>query len=118
MTDTALLVMDFQQGVVERLGDATVLDAARRAVDAAREADLLVIYVRVGFREGYPEVSPANRSFAAITAGSAALLGWAHPALVGPDAACLQPRFQKVIAPRISLDARPVVVRELGDLHL
>lgn len=72
MTDTALLVMDFQQGVVERLGDATVLDAARRAVTAAREAGLLVIYVRVGFREGYPEVSPANRTFAAITAGSAA----------------------------------------------
>lgn len=71
MTETALLVMDFQGGVVERLGDTAVLGAARRAVDAAREAGLLVIHVRVAFREGYPEVSAANRTFAAI-AGSGA----------------------------------------------
>jgi nicotinamidase-related amidase len=72
MTDTALLVMDFQEGVVERLGDPAVLTAAGRAVDAAREAGHLVVYVRVGFRAGYPEVSPANRTFSALTqAGSA-----------------------------------------------
>ncbi len=71
MTDTALLVMDFQQGVVERLGDPGVLDAARRAVDSAREAGVLVIYVRVAFRDGYPEVSPANRTFSAITSREA-----------------------------------------------
>jgi nicotinamidase-related amidase len=70
-SDTALLVMDFQQGVVERLGDPAVMDAARRAVAAAREAGVMVIYVRVGFRDGYPEVSASNRTFAAITAGSA-----------------------------------------------
>ncbi len=71
MTDTALLVMDFQEGVVERLGDPSVVDAARRAVDAAREAGLLVVYVRVAFRAGYPEISASNRTFAAITARSA-----------------------------------------------
>jgi nicotinamidase-related amidase len=69
--DAALLVMDFQQGVVERLGDAAVVSAARRAVDVAREAGLLVVYVRVAFRGGYPEVAASNRTFAAITARSA-----------------------------------------------
>ena len=33
MTGTALLVMDFQRGVVESLDDTSTLDAARRAVD-------------------------------------------------------------------------------------
>jgi nicotinamidase-related amidase len=70
-SDIALLVMDFQQGVVERLGDPAVMDAARRAVDAARQAGVLVVYVRVAFRDGYPEVAASNRTFAAITAGSA-----------------------------------------------
>lgn len=70
-TGTALLVMDFQRGVVESLGDTATLGAARRAIDAAREAGVLVIYVRVGFRAGYPEVSADNRTFAAITSGEA-----------------------------------------------
>jgi nicotinamidase-related amidase len=69
--DTALLVMDFQQGVVERLGEPAVVDAARRAVGAAREAGVMVVYVRVAFRDGYPEVAASNRTFSAITAGSA-----------------------------------------------
>jgi nicotinamidase-related amidase len=68
---TALLVMDFQQGVVERLGSTDVVDAARRAIDTARGNDIAVIYVRVGFRRDYPEVSPDNRTFAAITASGA-----------------------------------------------
>ena len=59
---TALLVMDMQSGIVERFGDA-VLEPAARAIAAARGAGLPVIYVRVAFRAGHPEVSPANRMF-------------------------------------------------------
>jgi nicotinamidase-related amidase len=62
---TALLVMDMQNGIVERFGDA-VLEPAARAIAAAREAGLPVIYVRVAFRPGHPEVSPRNRTFAAL----------------------------------------------------
>jgi nicotinamidase-related amidase len=67
----ALLVMDFQQGVVDRLAGPEVLPAAQQAVAAARLHGVLVIFVRVAFRPGYPEVSPANRSFSAIASGSA-----------------------------------------------
>ena len=62
---TALLVMDMQNGIVERFGDA-VLEPAARAIAAAREAGVPVIYVRVAFRAGHPEVNPRNRAFGAL----------------------------------------------------
>ena len=63
---TALLVMDVQDGIVERLGDPELLERTAAAVAAAREAGIRVIFVKVGFRDGYPEVSPRNRSFSAL----------------------------------------------------
>jgi nicotinamidase-related amidase len=67
---SALLVMDFQTCIVD--GPAVAADKegllARTAalIDAARKAAVRIIYVVVGFRAGYPEVSPRNRSFNAI----------------------------------------------------
>jgi nicotinamidase-related amidase len=63
---TALLVMDLQEGVVERFGDQSILDRLKVAVGAARTAGIPVIYVVVGFRPGYPEISPHNKTFAAL----------------------------------------------------
>ena len=66
----ALLVMDVQQGIVERYtGDGVpdLLERLAKGIGAARGAGVPVIYVRVAFREGYAEVSPRNRSFAALT---------------------------------------------------
>ena len=63
---TALLVMDVMNGIVRRYADAGALELVERlqkAVAHARSAGMLVIYVRIAFREGYPEVSPANRMF-------------------------------------------------------
>jgi nicotinamidase-related amidase len=66
---TALLVMDVQEGVVEMLEDpAPLLERAAAATRAARAAGgARVIYVKVGFRPGYPEVHSRNRSSAAIS---------------------------------------------------
>jgi nicotinamidase-related amidase len=66
---SALLVMDVQNSIVERFPDAGVLDRAAAAVAAARGAGVPVIYVRVAFRPGHPEVSPRNKSFAALRDG-------------------------------------------------
>ena len=64
---TALLVMDVQVGIVARFADDPgIVDRLRRAIDAARGAAVRVIYVVVGFRDDYAEVSPNNRSFSAI----------------------------------------------------
>jgi nicotinamidase-related amidase len=66
---TALLVMDVQDGVVQRLGSAEILERTAAAIAAARGAGVRVIYVQVGFRAGYPEISARNRTFAGL-AGS------------------------------------------------
>ena len=64
---TALLVMDMQQGVVARFAPAgEILPRTNAAITAARAASIPVIYVVVGFRPGYPEVSPRNKSFSVI----------------------------------------------------
>jgi nicotinamidase-related amidase len=62
-----LLIMDFQHGIVERIGDPSVVDAADRAAKAARAAGIPVMFVRVAFRPGYPEAAASNASFGAIS---------------------------------------------------
>ncbi len=68
----ALLVMDVQEGIVARYADDGdgLLDRLAAAVQAARSADVPVMFVRVAFRPGFPEVSPNNKSFSAITASA------------------------------------------------
>ena len=65
--NTALLVMDVQGSIVERLKNKDeYLAKITRAVAVAHAKQIPVIYVVVGFRPGYPEVSPNNKSFSAI----------------------------------------------------
>jgi len=61
-----LLVMDFQHGIVESIADPSVLDAAGRAVKAARVSGIPVMFVRVAFRPGYPEAAASNAAFGAM----------------------------------------------------
>jgi nicotinamidase-related amidase len=68
MSKTALLVMDLQNGIVSRFAEnPEILTPFQNAIEAARQNDIPVIFVRVGFSEGYPEVSPQNKAFSAIT---------------------------------------------------
>lgn len=68
---TALLVMDVQVGIVSRVAsDDGYLPRLREVIDSARAAGVPVVYVVVGFRAGYPEVSARNKSFAAIAAAT------------------------------------------------
>lgn len=68
MVTTALLVMDIQVGVVERVAESSesLLAAVGRATTAARGSGIAVIYVQVAFRPGAPEISGRNRIFSAI----------------------------------------------------
>jgi nicotinamidase-related amidase len=63
--DTALLVMDAQQEIIERLPAEvdTAIPLARigEAVQAAREAAIPVIWVVIEFRAGHPEIDRRNR---------------------------------------------------------
>jgi nicotinamidase-related amidase len=80
--DTALLVMDVQPEMVARVGEE-LLEPIQTAISAARRHGVAVIFVKVGFRPGYPEVSPSNRAFSAL-ASSGNFTGAdsrVHPAL-------------------------------------
>ena len=93
-----LLVMDFQHGIVERVSGSLVVEAADRAVKAARAAEIPVIFVRVAFRPGYPEVAESNASFGAIKAAGADFYTEDHPAT-------------QVHASLSPLESEPVVVK-------
>ncbi|HEU5051828.1 MAG TPA: isochorismatase family cysteine hydrolase [Hanamia sp.] len=65
---TALLIMDVQQGIVQNLpGKESFFSSLKKAIATARKNDIPVIYVVVGFRKDYPEVSSANKMFTNIT---------------------------------------------------
>jgi nicotinamidase-related amidase len=65
---TALLVMDVQGSIVENLNQnkENYLKKIQKAVDFAHQNEILVIYIVVRFREGYPELNLDNRMFANI----------------------------------------------------
>jgi nicotinamidase-related amidase len=65
----ALLVMDMQRWIVGRYTDPRpLLAGVAQATAAARSAGIPVIYVRVAFRPGGPEISRNNRGFTALKA--------------------------------------------------
>jgi nicotinamidase-related amidase len=64
---TALLIMDVQPEIVERFGESRLTERLAQAAAAARSAGVRVIYVKIGFRSGYPEISPRNASFSRVS---------------------------------------------------
>ena len=96
-----LLVMDFQHGIVESIADPSVLDAASRAVKAARASGIPVMFVRVAFRPGYPEAAASNAAFGALAERGDAMTQ-DHPAT--QVHAALEPRADEpvVVKRRVS----------------
>lgn len=85
--------MDLQNDIVERAafvegGAPGVLQHAAEAADAARAAGIPVVYVRVAFREGGPEIALSNTRFAPAksrTQGGESALGVQIAAAVAPQ---------------------------------
>ncbi len=68
---TALLVMDVQPGIIERINNQEeFLNNTKKTIKLAHDRNIQVIYVVVGFRDGFPEVSQDNKSFAGIKENS------------------------------------------------
>ena len=90
MTTTALLIMDVQQGIVDRFaGDDGYLDRLASVIADARGAGVPVVYVTIGFRPGHPEISSRNRTVSARAAAGRGTEGdpaaGIHPAVApGP----------------------------------
>ncbi|GGF27333.1 cysteine hydrolase family protein [Echinicola rosea] len=61
---TALLVMDMQSVILNFMPNhETTLHNVAKCLKKAREDKIQVIYVRLGFRDGFPEISEKNKSF-------------------------------------------------------
>lgn len=59
--------MDMQSSILGSLPDVTPLVSnIKQAIKTARENQIPVIYIVVGFRQGMPEVSKNNKAFSAI----------------------------------------------------
>lgn len=70
----ALLVMDYQPGIIGRLADPEpLLERVNEAIAAARAADLTVAYVRVAFADADAEAVPATNAAIAAAAASPAM---------------------------------------------
>ena len=117
---TALLVMDMQQGIVARFAPTSdILQRTNAAITAARAASIPVIYVVVGFRPGYPEVSPRNKSFSTVM--QQASLSTSMPAMeIHPDIA---PQSADIVVTKRRVSAfsgsdLEVVLRAQGISHL
>lgn len=72
--NTALLVMDMQTAILSMLPSSEeVINNVSKAIAKAREKNIPVIYVAVGFRQGCPEISPINKGFSAAKERFAAM---------------------------------------------
>ncbi|HWZ74093.1 MAG TPA: isochorismatase family cysteine hydrolase [Casimicrobiaceae bacterium] len=87
---SALLVMDFQTLIVDNYaaGAEALLDRTAKLIAVARTAGMRVIYVVVGFRTGYPEVSDRNATFNRLKASGVFAAG-AENAKIHPTVAPL-----------------------------
>jgi nicotinamidase-related amidase len=80
VSETALLVMDVQPSTIQRYG-SDVVGPVRSAIAGARAAAVPVVYVVVGFRPGFPEISPANKTFARLRHLTEPVVGTVDPSL-------------------------------------
>ncbi|MDP4129657.1 MAG: isochorismatase family cysteine hydrolase [Bacteroidota bacterium] len=118
---TALLVMDVQEATIKMLPDnAGFVQSVNRAIQTARSNNIAVIYVVVGFRKGYPEVSPNNKSFSVIQKDHSRSFDTEEAARVHASVAP-QPGDIIITKKRVSAftgSDLEVVLRSLGITHL
>ncbi|AXI76821.1 cysteine hydrolase family protein [Peterkaempfera bronchialis] len=69
MTNSALLVMDVQKAITDRIPDPDYTPRLARAVAAARSAGVPVVFVVIGFRPGRPETK-SSPLFSALPDGA------------------------------------------------
>ncbi|MCW3793240.1 cysteine hydrolase [Paenibacillus sp. LS1] len=107
MSKSALLIMDMQKSVVSQfVKDREDLLPFQKAIETARRHAIPVIYVRVAFRPGYPEISSRNKMFGGIPdrAGAGADAVAAMEAAVQIDES-LQPQPDEPIVTKVRVSA-------------
>jgi len=114
------LVMDVQGATVKMLEDAApLINSITKVIQTARKSKIPVIYVVIGFRKGYPEVSPNNKSLSVMKSGTMNL-DTDEAAIVHPS---IQPRPGDIIITKKRVSAfagsdLEVVLRSFGITRL
>ena len=77
MSKSALILLDLQNGIIDRFtdGKSSYLSRVSEAIKASRAAGISVIYVKTCFRPGHPEISSRNFSAAKVASFGGALEG-------------------------------------------
>jgi nicotinamidase-related amidase len=66
-SQTALLLMDMQSSIIAMIPEKNdLISNTKKAIAHARNNNVPIIYVTVGFRPGSPEINRNNKSFGAI----------------------------------------------------
>lgn len=98
----ALLVMDYQTGVVDRFPDGPrAVEATAGAVKRSRQLGVPVVWVRIAFRPGHTEVSSRNPMFSPVASSRALVDG-------SPEAAIhagLQPTASEAVVTKRRVSA-------------
>jgi nicotinamidase-related amidase len=113
---TALLIMDVQPGVLDRLQNKDeYLAKVTAAVDAAHQKQIPVVYVVVGFRPGMPEASDRNKSFGGALKELASKMINPHPALTpeGEDIVVVKRRVSAFSGSDLEVILRAKHIRHL-----
>jgi nicotinamidase-related amidase len=113
---SALLVMDIQPGILDRVPDpAGFLARAEGAVRAARSHAIPVIHVVVGFRPGMPEVSAQNQSFSGLKAQPPSFIIDPRPTItpVGSDVVVTKRRVSAFTGSDLEVVLRAGEIRHL-----
>ena len=67
MANKALIIGDMQNGIVANFGnDTDMVERIRKTAEAARSAGIPIIFVRVGFRSGHPDISLDNQMWSGV----------------------------------------------------
>jgi nicotinamidase-related amidase len=112
----ALLVMDVQPSIVSSITDKEdYVDKVNETVDAAHQKNIPVLFIVVGFRPGFPEVSSHNKMFASLKDGGP--VGMIEPSPV------IAPREGDIVITKRRVSAftgsdLEVVLRGQGITHL
>jgi nicotinamidase-related amidase len=86
MPKTALMLMDLQNGIVERIADdQDFAGRVQKVIAHARKIAMPIIYVTIKFRPGYPEVNPKNKLFGALKSGQMQFEEGSQATEVHPD---------------------------------
>lgn len=113
---TALLVMDVQPGILDRLQNKDeYLAKVTAAVEAAHKKQIPVVYVVVGFRPGMPEASDRNKSFGSALKEIASSMINPHPAITprGDDIVVVKRRVSAFSGSDLEVILRAQNIRNL-----